>query len=62
MEEVTEFKAPEMANYNVKCVTDSCENKDVKIEVASTVENPYVICGACGNQITDITAVKTPKK
>jgi soluble P-type ATPase len=62
MEQPTEFKMAEIANYFVKCLTEECENKDIKIEVIADLNNPYVICGACGNQITDITAVKTPKK
>jgi hypothetical protein len=62
MEDLTEFKMPEMANYNVKCVTDNCENKNLKIEIFAPAENPFIICGGCSQEITDITPVKAPKK
>jgi hypothetical protein len=57
-----EILFPAMAQYNVICHTEKCENAEAKINIAAGAENPYVICGVCEQQITDITAVKTPKK
>jgi hypothetical protein len=38
----------------VTCKTVGCENKDVSITVNVPDEpNPRVICGPCGNEITD---------
>ena len=47
----------------VTCHTDGCENEGVPIEVdrsidvgdGEVVESPTVVCGPCGQQITDIT-------
>jgi hypothetical protein len=37
--------------YIVTCHTVGCENKDIGIEVVDPVET--VICGPCGQEITD---------
>lgn len=40
----------------VICHTDGCENFDILIEVV-TYQGYTVICGPCGQPITDITPV-----
>lgn len=41
----------------VTCRTGGCINQDVPLDVPIAEENPHVICGPCGNQITDIIPV-----
>jgi hypothetical protein len=38
----------------VTCHTENCENCDIAIEILVCVEYPLVICGCCGEQITDV--------
>ena len=47
----------------VTCHTVNCENCDIAIEIV-TYEGYTVVCGPCGNIITDVvvlTATKTKK-
>lgn len=44
----------EIAPYRVTCHTEECPNRDVAIDVGGSLEDPYVICGPCGQLITDI--------
>lgn len=40
----------------VTCGTDGCGNAGIAIEVLRPDDNPgAVVCGACGQEITDIT-------
>ena len=47
--------------FNVACHTEGCENLDIVIEIPSYDQEPTVICGPCGNVITDIKPKPTPK-
>jgi hypothetical protein len=38
-------------NYLVTCHTSGCENENIEIEFLDPL--PTVICGPCGNEITD---------
>lgn len=44
-------------DYTVICHTEGCENENIAIVVPAAAENPCVICGPCGNQITDLVPV-----
>lgn len=48
---------PAMAEFDVTCNTLNCENIDITIRVNAVADNPFVICGPCGNQIQDVVAV-----
>ena len=41
--------------YRVTCHTSECENCDLTIQIEAPAENPYFMCGACMQQITDFT-------
>jgi hypothetical protein len=43
--------------FNVTCNTAKCENESLTIRIESEDSKPVVMCGACGNYITDIVAV-----
>jgi hypothetical protein len=44
----------ETKDITVTCHTDGCENKDIAISITiPNEENHRVICGPCGNDITD---------
>ena len=43
------------AEYDVTCATDGCVNTGIVIRVIATATDPMIICGPCGQQITDIT-------
>jgi len=45
---------PDLAIRTTTCRTPGCENEGVPL---TWVCVPFVICGACGLQITDITEV-----
>lgn len=51
------FILPEMAEFNVTCHTTGCENSEIVILINAVADSPYIICGPCGNQITDIVNV-----
>jgi hypothetical protein len=50
-----------MAQYDVICHTENCENVEAKINISAAAENPYIICGVCSQVIQDITKVKEGK-
>ena len=41
-------------SYIVTCATENCGNAGFQIQVVASKTNPYVICGVCGLQITDL--------
>lgn len=43
--------------FNVVCRTADCINDGVVIQIMSDDDVPIVLCGPCGNEITDITRV-----
>jgi hypothetical protein len=45
------------AKYDVTCHTVNCFNKDIKIEVEALSVDPFVRCGVCDQQITDVVEV-----
>ncbi|TQL46666.1 hypothetical protein FB562_2190 [Homoserinimonas aerilata] len=45
---MTEIDEPPMAEYDVTCTTDGCENAGITIRVPAAAENPTVVCGPCG--------------
>jgi hypothetical protein len=47
----------ELAQFNVTCHTEGCENTEITIEVSAVAEAPHVICGPCGIQIEDVVPV-----
>lgn len=51
-----------MFKFNVICHTENCENAEISIEIMTEDAEPIVICGACAQQITDITPIAAPKK
>lgn len=51
----------EFAEFIAICHTENCENCDIPINVIAVKNDPYVVCGVCEQQITDLTPAKTPK-
>lgn len=45
----------ELIGLSVVCHTEGCENEDITIEVLADAQSPVVICGPCGQEITDVT-------
>lgn len=45
---------PEPFNYEVTCHTENCENGEITIPVISPDMDFNVVCGVCGQEITDI--------
>jgi hypothetical protein len=46
-------------NETVICHTENCENCDIAIEIV-TYEDCIIVCGPCGQIITDITINQEP--
>jgi hypothetical protein len=46
------------ANYNVTCETENCSNGEIELKIQAPKENPYIVCGVCGIQITKISPTK----
>lgn len=44
----------EFKDYTVTCETDGCENTNIPITLPAPTVNPYFICGACGQNITNV--------
>ena len=44
-----------IASYIATCTTVGCENADIPIQVTADATDPTVICGPCGQPITNIT-------
>jgi len=51
---------PEMADYVATCLTGGCFNEGEAIDVQATAEDPFVVCGPCGQRITDVTPIDQP--
>lgn len=47
----------EYIDYTATCHTEGCENENIAIVVPAAATDPNVICGPCGNQITDLVPV-----
>jgi hypothetical protein len=43
-----------LVKYVVTCTTENCENAGIDIEVSATENEPYVVCGPCSTQITEL--------
>lgn len=52
-----EFEMPEMAMFAVTCRTVKCENFEIAIEIETVKNNPFVVCGPCGQRIEDVNLV-----
>jgi len=48
----------DMQDYNVACHTSGCKNEDIMLRVPATVVDPFIVCGPCGVQITDIVKIE----
>lgn len=46
------------AEFDVTCHSIDCENANITIRVNAVADNPFVICGPCGNQIEDVVPVE----
>lgn len=46
-----------MYKFEVVCHTNGCENGELAIVIDTPDEVPVVMCGPCGQEITDVTAV-----
>lgn len=44
-------------NFDVTCHTEGCENENIVIDIQTPEEQPIVICGPCGIEITDIAPI-----
>jgi hypothetical protein len=44
----------EFSEYNVTCHTVGCENAEITILISAPTESPYIVCGVCGIEITDV--------
>jgi len=47
----------EFSEYNVTCHTVGCENADITLLISAPTNDPYIICGVCGIEITDVVEV-----
>jgi hypothetical protein len=43
-----------LVQYIATCTTENCENAGIDIEVLGTENDPFVICGPCSTQITEL--------
>lgn len=53
-----ETPVPELAQYDVTCHTAECGNAEHVIRVLATETDPYIVCGPCGQLITDLEPVE----
>jgi predicted RNA-binding Zn-ribbon protein involved in translation (DUF1610 family) len=44
-----------MKTYDLTCHVETCENNGITITLET--DATYFICGACGNEITDVVEV-----
>jgi hypothetical protein len=51
-----------IAEYGVTCRTPGCENQGVTLRVMATVGAEHVVCGPCGNHITDCVEATQPSQ
>jgi transcription elongation factor Elf1 len=49
----------EFIEYQVTCRTEGCENSDITINIQAPKENAHIVCGVCGQQITDVTPIES---
>lgn len=49
----------QLVDVDVTCRTADCENQSFTIRVTAPVENQLFVCGACGQQITEIQSVES---
>lgn len=54
---MTEFPVFEMAMFSATCKTDGCENANIPIEIQAVKEEPFIVCGPCGQRIEDVIPV-----
>jgi len=47
-----------LSTYRVTCRTPDCHNEGATITVPGDPIEPYVVCGPCGQQITDVQPVE----
>lgn len=47
----------EFAPFDVVCHTADCGNSEQSIQVLAIQPDPLVICGVCGQLITDVTPI-----
>lgn len=47
----------DLAKFNVMCETDQCANFGLTINVIGDKNNPSVICGSCGQNISNVVYV-----
>lgn len=52
---MTDFEEPDLIPATVICHTPGCENEGIPIQVLYV---EVVLCGPCGQQITDINPVR----
>jgi hypothetical protein len=44
----------EFSEYNVTCHTVGCENAEITLLITAPTESPYIVCGVCSIEITDV--------
>ena len=44
----------EFSEYEVTCHTVGCENAEITLLITAPTESPYIVCGVCGIEITDV--------
>jgi hypothetical protein len=44
------------ADYVATCHTKKCINEDIPITIASDANSPLIVCGPCGQYISDIVS------
>jgi hypothetical protein len=44
----------EFSEYNVTCHTVGCENAEITLLITAPTVEPYIVCGVCGIEITDV--------
>ena len=47
----------ETAQFDVTCHTNGCGNQDIVLRVIASKTDPFVVCGACETQVTDVTPI-----
>ena len=44
----------EFAKFDATCHTENCGNAEATISIDAIADEPNVVCGVCGNKITDV--------
>jgi hypothetical protein len=47
----------EFSEYNVTCHTEGCQNAEITLLITAPTVEPYILCGVCGIEITDVVLV-----